>query len=70
MLEGECTKAQFLFSSNHRYFDLSFLSIGMAWDRHSLVSLLLTAFVSRYTIFWVLLLVSKLAFSYYVEVLL
>ena len=44
--------------------------VSMAWMRFidSLADYLLLFLTSRYTMFWVLLIVSKLAFSYYVEV--
>lgn len=44
--------------------------VSMAWIKltNALTDYLLMALISRYTMFWVLLLVSKLAFSYYIEV--
>ena len=67
MLEGQCMRARFLLSSKRTVFDFW---VSMAWMRFTdaLADYLLIFLISRYTVFWVLLIVSKLAFSYYIEV--
>lgn len=63
MLEGGCKRAHFLFSSMHRLH----CQAESIFNRSLLIYSWFFLF-PRYTVYWVLLLTAKLAFSFYVEV--